>query len=503
MKTFALKIVFLIFSGISFISYVLPVKPVQAFTKYMPTYTEFSGTLKDIFKVQEDKDKTVMAMEQAKMGETNGIIQSFNVIIGGPAPESKGNMFTDAQNKGAIGQTTDIMAMFYDNPPASTYAYVSDLMANAGIIPVKKVYAQGIGFTGLLPLLSLWKASRNLAYGIIIIVMIAIGFMIIFRAKIDPKTVISVQAALPKIVLTLILITFSYPIAGFMIDMMYVVCGIIITLMAEAAKSAGGGAISWGGWGAADITDASKQQTEFFTQGWIKLIGSVFNVGMIPAFIQQFFVSSTTNTVAGLGIGALGVVVGLMLTGITGGLAFTGISGILILIIFLGLLFTFIRLTMLLLNSYIQLLISVILGPLLLLQEAIPGQSAFAQWIQNIIANLVVFPATIAVIYFSWIITAVAWKGKLWPAPLTPVGGGADNGNPMAAFLGMGVIFLAPTLVATVKKAFHPKPVLPVTGGTAFSPVTGAASTMMGAGSQFYYMQQMLSTIKGGQHGKG
>src|SRR3990172_12628792 len=54
-------------------------------------------------------------------------------------------------------------------------------------------------------------------------VMIVIGFLIMFRRQIDPHTVISIQNALPRIVLTLILITFSYAIVGLLIDLMYVI----------------------------------------------------------------------------------------------------------------------------------------------------------------------------------------------------------------------------------------------------------------------------------------
>ena len=66
--------------------------------------------------------------------------------------------------------------------------------------------------------------------------MIVIGFMVMFRRKIDPKTVITVQNALPKIVLALLLVTFSYAIAAFMIDLMYLVMAIIINLLVSAAS---------------------------------------------------------------------------------------------------------------------------------------------------------------------------------------------------------------------------------------------------------------------------
>ena len=42
----------------------------------------------------------------------------------------------------------------------------------------------------------------------------------------SPQTIVTIQSALPKIVVTLILVTFSYAIAGFMVDLVYVVMGL-------------------------------------------------------------------------------------------------------------------------------------------------------------------------------------------------------------------------------------------------------------------------------------
>ncbi len=61
--------------------------------------------------------------------------------------------------------------------------------------------------------------------------------------------------------------------------------------------------------------------------------------------------------------------------------------------------------------------------------------------------------------------------------------------------LAMGIVFLSPNLIAQIKKAFHPKPIIPLTAGTAFAPLTGATQTAMGAGSQFYYMTSTLQAL--------
>lgn len=418
----------------------------------------------------------------------NNIFYSGIVAIGGRSEKAiESGYFDKRETAGAIGVLAQAIGTIYASPPASGFAYVSDALVNAGLL-AKPAYAQGIGFAGLTPLLSLWKTARNISYSILIIIMVVVGFMIIFRAKIDPKTVISVQSALPRIILTLILITFSYAIAGFMIDLMYLAMAVLINLLSTGITPDKLPP------GLEDITKPALQQTEFITGGWAKLWGSVFNFKLFIPFVTQGLMSSAVNS-GGLGFATLlgGIVAKILAANALGiGLGAAVPALLILLIIFLGLLFTVIRITFLLINSYIQVLVAVILAPLLLLKEAIPGQSAFKEWLQNLIANLVVFPATVGVIYGSWIFTAVTWKGNLWGAPLIPVGGGgSDNGNPLAIFMGLGVIFLAPNLIASVKKAFHPKPALPITAGSAFSPVTGAAQTSMGAMSQFYYMKQI------------
>ena len=157
------------------------------------------------------------------------------------------------------------------------------------------------------------------------------------------------------------------------------------------------------------------------------------------------------------------------------------------------------RLFLLLLNSYIQLLIALILGPILLLAEAIPGRSAFTEWILNVIANLVVFPATVAVLLFAEYLANISTTSAtgIFSPPLIGIPGG---NNAFQFFLSLGVIFLAPTLVAQIKKLFHPKPALPLTAGTAFAPLTGAVQTGMGAASQFYYLKMTFPKLFGGEH---
>ncbi len=365
------------------------------------------------------------------------------------------------------------------HPPASGVAYAYDLLQNAGL--VKPAYAQGIGFAGLSPILPLWKTTRNIAYAAIILFMVAIGFMVIFRMKIDPKTVISVQAAIPKIVLTLIIITLSYPIVGFLVDMMYLLMAILIGIIAN---------------GMGQTSRIPEFQSYYMTSDAGDLMKTVFSGGF--SSVNDYLVNNAGNF--GVWMGANTAVYTIAAFFNAGAWAFLigggGLAALLVLILFLGLLFTFIRLLLLLMNSYIQLLIAIILGPLQLLFEAIPGRSAFTEWLMNVIANLIVFPATVAILMFGEFLTTLDLDTPLLSPPLTWLPGRGT----FTAFLGIGVIFLAPQLVAQIKKAFHPKPILPISAGTAFAPLTGATQTAMGAASQFYYLKMTFPKLFGGEH---
>lgn len=125
------------------------------------------------------------------------------------------------EEKGAAGATADLIASIYENPPASGIVYFADLLNNIGIST--PAYAQeGVGFGFLSPLLGLWKAFRNIAYLGFVVVFVATGFAIMFRTKLSPQAVLTVQSALPRLVVALLLITFSYAIAGLLIDLSYV-----------------------------------------------------------------------------------------------------------------------------------------------------------------------------------------------------------------------------------------------------------------------------------------
>jgi len=473
--TLPIKLSFLLFTSFTFVL-ILISKPDNVFAQnpqdiFLPSVEKLNQ--EQIETRKEAQDKNAVQINDLDIGSRQLTVSMF-ALTSNVIPICTDSEFCPKQPT-ALGTVVQLMDTLYANPPASGVAYVYDLLANAGLL-AKPTHAQGIGFAALSPFLPLWRTARNIAYAILIIVMIAIGFMIIFRMKIDPKTVISIQAALPKIILTLIIITFSYAIVGFLVDIMYLVMAIMIRLMAD-------------GMGGDFARNVNKLQTQYMTGGVGTLFGSIFSGGFRS--VDDLFKAFWYIVPGGTGVGLL--VAAFMHAHPFGWAALIGASGLsllFLLIMALGLLFTFFRLLMLLFNSYMQVLIAVIIGPIQLLTEAIPGRSAFSGWILNILANLVVFPATAALLMFAMYLTSSNITASVWTPPL--IGAGAAV---FQAFLGLSIIFIAPGLVASVKKIFHPKPALPITAGTAISPLTSSAQTAMGAASQFYYLQMTAAGL--------
>jgi hypothetical protein len=135
-----------------------------------------------------------------------------------------------------LGFLTNMIVLPYQAPIASGTEWARTGLQDAGFIP-KSEAAIGIGLAAISPFKDLWLLFRNFSFLLMVLVMIAIGFMIMFRTKINAQTVISLENALPKIVIAMILITFSYAIAGLMIDLMYISIGLIIQLFSANASA--------------------------------------------------------------------------------------------------------------------------------------------------------------------------------------------------------------------------------------------------------------------------
>jgi hypothetical protein len=255
--------------------------------------------------------------------------------------------------------------------------YIADIGSRAGF--VTPAYAQGTGWSVLNPVLKIWRAFRNIAYFGYVIIFVVIGFMIMFRSKIGGQAAITVQMALPQIIISLLLVTFSYAIVSLMIDLIYVLIYFIVGIFSTFGILEGQGIL------ARDIllTESILEIVWRHMIGWGDFAGSA--AAAINSVVESMF-SNLINNVTGDVVGF-----------VSGGLAYLIIASFLMISVF--------KVFFMLLKAYISIIFGIIFGPLILMLGAIPGRNTFQVWFMSILANAIVFPVTAALILIGVALT--------------------------------------------------------------------------------------------------
>lgn len=356
------------------------------------------------------------------------ILDNANFILTGTSrihPEMTEAAIAYGEGGGAIGNAGGFLAIFAQQP-ISSFEYFAKVSQDAGLIPTAE--AQGFGFqTGLAPILKIWEVFRNLAYAGFVIIFVIFGFMIMFRTRIDAQTVASVQASLPRIIIGLILVTLSYAIAGLMVDLMYVLTGLVANIFGQGTAT-GSGIIQsrivegniftavYASWGS--YIDAVKKTLEM-------AMGAA--LGDIPVWIKE-------------------------IVGFATHFAVTSIISVVLAII---LLFVVFRIFFILVMAYVGIIIMTIFAPLQFLVSTLPGQSATG-WFRGMLANILVFPTVVAMITFAHYIVGGfggAPTGVFFKAPL--LGGLSAEG--LRGIIGIGILLMTPKAADMVRQAVGQK----------------------------------------------
>ncbi len=123
--------------------------------------------------------------------------------------------FGQTRASGSLMGLAYLTKNFIDNEPlpVNLAFYVDKKLDN---IPFNnRAYAQvNYGLPLLQSVFSIWQVFRNIAYGLMSLVLLYVGVLIVLRKRVNPQMIVTVQYSLPKIVIALVLITFSYPIGA-------------------------------------------------------------------------------------------------------------------------------------------------------------------------------------------------------------------------------------------------------------------------------------------------
>jgi hypothetical protein len=429
------------------------------------------------------------------------------------------------------------------NPPSSFYYWAQGTLQNAGFIP--KTYAQGIGFAALTSFQPIWKVFRNLAYLVIVVVIMVVGFMVMFKVGGGGKNAVTLESALPKLVIALLAISMSYALAGLLIDVMYISVALIINMLGPVSgmdsttqtKMMGG------------VMTGTPTDLFFMLMGnigqsdgnYYNLAGSLYS--LVPSYMQAVINVVINNLViGGLGtwktqggssrlaaapgsnpkaiatfvgramvlavtkISALKDVLGSLSTAGGGPIPVTTIANIIyiilgyivgaligtvmvkigiMLLLILGMVVIFFRLFFMLIMNYVDIILSILIAPIALMLEAIPGQNAFINWIKGLAVHLGVYPIVLVVIMIARaIMNAGGTISPMWSPPFV---NNITDQTSLQTLVSAVLIFSLPNIIKAYKQKLKPASVTDSMGiglGSLFvgaSPLLKGSSSIMGA----------------------
>jgi hypothetical protein len=398
---------------------------------------------------------------------------------------------------------------FLFTKPADGGSYLRHMVQDFGI--TKKAYAQvdciedpnniqctsGAGFQSLSQIQNLFELSRNIVFMLLVIIFVIVGVLIMIRFHLDPRTVMTVQNQIPKAVIAIILISFSYAIAGLLVDAMWVTTYIGINAVAGTRSSCNpdGGTINpdeempLAAAATSGIinnpigftTDIFGDQTGCFNS-FDGISGLALTVGSSFADLVSRAVLGAVGLDEDFGgdcnIGNFGACVQLAIFTIIKLIA-TIVAFLVILIALLASLF---RLWFMLLKNYIMLLIDIILGPFIIMLGLIPASSyGFTKWIRSIIAQLAVFPAAALLLVMASVIASDPSMNDPGSGVfIPPLIGNPNIADNMGAIIAFGFILIAPGLLDTLREALQ----APASkqSGLVTAGIAAATGRVMGAG---------------------
>ena len=389
----------------------------------------------DILKTAEESTKTTTE-DIEKLNWKNPY--SFLVtLLGSSAPQIT-TMNIDnlpvQMRRGLLGMAEDqVVTMFNNQPRVDVVAHLAEQWI-PGYNGTQSAYASG--YTDLVKsgITSLWSFTRNIAYLGFVVIMILIGFMIMFRNKIGGQTLVTIGNTLPRVVVSLVLVTFSFAIAGILID----ICGVLMSVISSSSGLGSGMPID-------DVGELVKASLGFSALASLGL-------GAIPGIIVGAVVASTAGGPVGVIAGSLVIII---------------LALVIIGIIVVGA----VKLWFALLKSYFAILLNVIIAPISIMMGALPGNDASTiNVFKSIFRNALVFPVAFAIVNLPYFIEKQAGIEIGLPQTLTGSTGGAANVGPL--------ILACAKIIAIYAAAQAPAMVLAIIPSTASKSGADAAAAV-------------------------
>jgi hypothetical protein len=343
-----------------------------------------------------------------------------------------------------------IYAMYSNQPYIGVYAHLVEEWV-PGQQDNTSLYAYESGYQELLDsgVSEVWSIARNISYIFFIVIMIVIGFMIMFRSKLGGQTLVTLGNTLPNVIVALIGVTFSFAIAGLIIDLGGVIMAVLVDIF-ENLGTEGSTRLNFLGLFNSLIPKALFTEVGEGIKNVGELAGeslfSTFAIGGISRFVTAILVQST---------GLITVILAIVVLGV-------GTVGI-------------VKVFITLVKAYLSILVNVITGPFQIAMSALPGKGVlFINWMKNILRSVLVYPIVFAIINLPDVIYTGAKDGAIkLPGPdklVVPIDGsgtvintGGDSILNFGGILAGMLVFVVQILVifAASKADSYAKAIIP------------------------------------------
>ncbi len=424
--------------------------------------------------------------------------------------------YNPSDNAGLAVTMGHMISILY-RPVMHTSDYVNYLSSN---FITRKAYAAtpaGKGFQGLNPLLSVWVPFRNLVYLMFVVIMILIGLAIMLRVKLDAKTAVNIQNSLPKLIIGILLVTFSFAIAGLLIDMMYlstyVVVNVMTTTVDPPSATTGQNGVPLYGISSPYTLGILNQTPIGFTDqlfhGQGPCDANIANADNCGIFGIVGATSNATSYIINTAIGEivstngfLQVLLGIFdwdcfSKAISAWVPFVGhgpsqqdwqncagtvAQALTVLLVWLVLYFAILsalfRLWWDLIKAYVYVLLYTCMAPFMIAIGVLPGNHmGFGSWLKGMVSHLAIFPVIIFMFLLAktFIDKLAISNGNYFVPPLLGNFTSQGNGSTfnVGYLIGFGIILITPSILEQLNSALGHKP----------GPSLGAFGTGLAAGT--------------------
>jgi len=365
----------------------------------------------------------------------------------GVDPQSGKIGFVEQGNGGVVGVMGEMIAMLY-TPPVHTTDFIAYMGNNFGIS--KHTYAAedckaGYGFCSIQPLTKIWSGFRNIVYMVFVLIFIVIGIAIMLRVKIDPRTVMTIENQIPKILIGIIMVTFSFAIAGFLIDIMFIGIYIVFDIFSKVlspdsttklysttANLQNDTALGVFNtmFGFFSLTNDVSDQVKFFLQDITD------NISVLSHFFATHTVSLFGNEVELNPFAQIPRLIAYF-------------------VIIIALLWAMFRVWFQLLMAYMGILIDIVTAPFWIMAGTMPGGfGGVSLWFRDLISNLLAFPTVIVILLLGRsFMDAFEGAYNSGQQVFVPPMVGNFKGSIFGAIIGFGTLLIAPKALDYMRNA--------------------------------------------------